>query len=241
MLKIPKIVCTYFFVLSLSWALLIAFHDYWGAYFLLWPILAMTFVLSAYWFNNPAMLGKNPHIGILNKGFVVFLFPFFALVWGCWWFQNKKSKEPCYSRIMEGVYLGRYTRDLESLPARTNCMVVDMTCEFSEPESIRVCTQYRCFPVLDGHYPGNMEDYLDLIEEIHRWAGPVCIHCAQGHGRSGALAAILVILKGHAITVDEAVAYLKEIRPGVNLSQGQRKVVEKALEMWKEKHQTLFC
>src|SRR5206468_6158662 len=114
-------------------------------------------------------------------------------------------------------------------------LFIDMTCEFSEPDFIVKNTNYRNHPVLDGYYPSNVMEYYYLVEEAYFWNGPVYVHCAQGHGRSGAIAVLLVIMKGYAKTVDEAQSFLQKIRPKVHLHPNQRDLVEKTLAIWRDK------
>jgi len=53
------------------------------------------------------------------------------------------------------------------------------------------------------------------------------IHCAQGRGRSAAVAAALLIRKGLAADVDEAERMLRAARPSIRISPAQRRLVAK--------------
>lgn len=83
-------------------------------------------------------------------------------------------------------------------------------------------------PTLDTAAP----EYAAFAEAA-RWAaahaGPVYVHCAAGHGRSAALAAGILVLRGAASTVDEAEALLQKARPLVYLHRAQRLVVERLI------------
>jgi hypothetical protein len=231
-----RIVCLYTFVWATCWTLMVAFYNFWPIYFLLWPGLSFTLVLIAYWTNKPELLGKNPKTGKLHKGILILLFPFFALVWCAWYIESTRSNEPVYSNVANNLYLGRYSRTIQGLDLHSDCLVLDMTSEFSEPDEIIHNTNYRCFPVLDGHYPGNHDEYIELANEALKWQGPVYVHCAQGHGRSGAVLVILVILRGHVHSIDEAIAFLRQSRPGVDLHPYQRNIVEKIIDVSKDKN-----
>ncbi|TWU44827.1 hypothetical protein Poly51_58930 [Rubripirellula tenax] len=55
---------------------------------------------------------------------------------------------------------------------------------------------------------------------------PVLIHCAQGHGRTGLVAAAVLIVSGEAQTAADAIAIIQAVRPGVELNKAQRMILE---------------
>jgi hypothetical protein len=68
-----------------------------------------------------------------------------------------------------------------------------------------------------------------LLRRAHEEAGTIYIHCAQGRGRSAALAAALLIARGMAANVDEAEAALSRARPSVRLNSAQRAWVARVI------------
>lgn len=237
---IPRIVVFYISVWLGCWVFFALFHHHWAAYLLLWPAAVMTIVLTAYYSNAPSVLGKDAKSGTLNYGIVFLMLPFFLLVWGLWWVQIKRSKEPVYSRVTDDLFLGRYTLSGEGMELHSSCLTVDLTAEFGEPLVVRSKTNYRCVPMLDAFYPWDEQAYLDLISEAFRWKGRVCVHCAYGHGRSGAFVCILLVLKGVVPDIDSAVVYLKKIRPGVNLHDGQKALAKRSLDQWLERQSPIL-
>jgi predicted protein tyrosine phosphatase len=59
--------------------------------------------------------------------------------------------------------------------------------------------QFRCFPIVDRWVPASKRDALRLIEDLDRElaAGKnISIHCRQGIGRAGLIAASLLVARG---------------------------------------------
>lgn len=109
--------------------------------------------------------------------------------------------------------------------------VVDLTSEFPEPSGVRRDRVYLSLPILDRSVPDELEA-VDLIRRICLLGeGVVYIHCAEGHGRTATVAALLLSALG---ALDSPVAALEQIvqaRPSVRLARGQRAFVERHWEM----------
>lgn len=104
-------------------------------------------------------------------------------------------------------------------------MVVDMTAEFHEPESVRTGRTYLCVPTLDTSVP-SLEDFQALIHAIARFPEPVYVHCALGHGRSATVVIAALMATGNAASVEEAERIVKRARPGVGISAAQRRLLQ---------------
>jgi protein-tyrosine phosphatase len=100
-------------------------------------------------------------------------------------------------------------------------LIVDLTAEFWEGKRITRGRRYISFPVLDTDVP-SCPICNTVVDEITAWPGKVYIHCASGHGRSATLAAAVLIQKGFAKSVREAILMIKRERPGIALSKKQR-------------------
>ena len=61
------------------------------------------------------------------------------------------------------------------------------------------------------------------------------IHCANGHGRSGVFAAIMLVARGLLSDLDEAKKYLKEKRSVINWQEHQQDVAEDVLLMLRKR------
>jgi protein-tyrosine phosphatase len=117
------------------------------------------------------------------------------------------------------IWVGRRAGAWE-LPPDTR-LVVDLTCEMWCPRGVGDDRRYVCLPTLDGTAPGPAA-LEALLRHARDETGVIYIHCAQGRGRSAALAAALLIARGTAADVDQAEATLRKARPSVRLNPAQR-------------------
>ena len=130
--------------------------------------------------------------------------------------------------MVPGVFVGRRL-PLTDLPPGVG-VVVDLTSEFAAPSCVRTREgKYVCLPTLDGHAP-SARALRALLDEVADNEGPLYVHCAAGHGRSAMLAATLLVRRGHAADVDEAMALMRKSRPAVRLMPAQRRRAQQALE-----------
>jgi protein-tyrosine phosphatase len=189
----------------------------------LWPAATLLALGCAYAGLGPGVCGKRSD-GTLMPAAVLLLLPYLLATWTLWHLVRLLSNEPCCNEVAPGLWLGRrpFAGDL---PPGVG-LVVDLTAEFAEPPAIRLGHEYLCIPTLDASAP----DYRLLqaaVERIAAYRQPVYVHCAQGHGRSAALAAAVLIRRGLAKDVAAAEAMLRSIRPGVRLSSAQRRAVDR--------------
>lgn len=190
----------------------------WGLIPLGWSSLAAAFAALAYFLDRPGWLGKRPD-GTLSPAHLAALWPFFLVTWGTW-HLSRLGDEPCRNRVAHQLHVGRRPLPHE-LPEETS-LVVDLTAEFFEVAAIRALPGYRCIPALDGLVPPDVEAARALVREVAAHEGTVYVHCAAGHGRSGALAAAVLVLRGKADDVEQAVQQLKRARPRISLNARQR-------------------
>lgn len=189
----------------------------WG-WFLLWPALSFGVVGLCYGLNRPEWFGKSAD-GSLSGLVVVFLGPFLMMTWGTWHLARLLERKPAYHRVNDGLFVGR--RLLGSEVFEGPGTVVDLTCEFFEPEVLVQGRKWVLVPTLDASVP-EREVVLRALGEVVGEEGPVYVHCAQGHGRTGLFAAMLLGARGEAKSADEALEVLKAVRPGIRLNRKQR-------------------
>ncbi len=183
---------------------------------LAWASISCGLVAIAYWFNAPGIFGKRPdgRLGVLNA---IVLFPYRVLAQAVWWFNIRLSAEPAWHRIDDRLIVGRRLLGHEVPPGVD--AVLDLTCEFSEPRRLRSLA-YRCLPMLDASTP-SMERLLAAVQESAALPGTLYIHCAQGHGRTGLVAALVMAARTLDLAPEAALARLQQIRPGIGLNRRQ--------------------
>ena len=189
---------------------------------LVWPAWSVILVGLGYLGLGARVFGKRREDGTLSPWIVLLLLPYFAVAWTLWQLKSRLSAEEAWHEVAPGLRLGRRPLRSGELPADTRC-VVDLTSEL--PRALpELGLRYVCLPTLDTSVASDPE-LAALLERIEGEPGPLYVHCAMGHGRSATVAAALLIRRGLSANVDEAIAHMKRIRPGVHLHAAQRAAV----------------
>lgn len=196
-------------------------------YLLLWPALSFGYVSLGYFYLGTRVFGKRPN-GTLAWGTVLFLLPFYLCVWSVWHTVRLISAESKVDRVHENLFVSRRLLSHE-LPNEV-ATVIDLTCEFPEAQALRSAPNYLSLPILDA---GAMEpaDLVATIKNIIAMEGPILIHCAQGHGRTGLMAALFLVADGSATSAEAALEMLQAKRPKISVHPGQRAALEAAVEL----------
>jgi hypothetical protein len=189
---------------------------------LLWPAASFGLVALAYAGAGPRLLGKQPD-GTMRPGVLLALLPYLLLTWGTWHLARLLSREPPFARVVSGVLVGRRLLPGE-LPPGTGA-ILDLTSEFIEPAGIRRACRYVSLPILDASTLP-VERVVPVLRELASLQGPLYVHCAQGHGRTGMVAAALLVARGDAPDARTALSLIQEARPGVRLSPAQAHALE---------------
>jgi protein-tyrosine phosphatase len=193
---------------------------------LLWPAASFVLVGVAYVSARPALLGKRPD-GRLSPHVIPVLAPFLAFAWSTWQAQRLLKRGSEASEVAPGVWVGRRA-GVRELPPNVGT-VIDLTAEFWEPAGVCAGRRYVCVPTLDAT-ASDEAAFREALDCVAAAQGPVYIHCAQGFGRSAALAAAVLIRRGLARDVGEAEAMLAKTRPGVRLYPRQRDLVRRVTD-----------
>lgn len=182
-----------------------------------WCALSLTLAGVAYLGFPRQVFAKDGETGRIPLGRKLALLPFLLLTWGTWHALRVLGREPAWNELGEGVFLGR--RLLPGEYPEGVRTVVDLTWELEErlpPGAVR----YVHWPILDaaGVAPGELRAFAEqLLAEAH----PLYLHCAQGHGRTGMVAAALLLARDPGETAAGALARVRAARPGVGLSRPQ--------------------
>jgi protein-tyrosine phosphatase len=212
---------------------LFAFRLQGPAWILLWVGASFFLVGFAYWGVGPTVFGKRPD-GRMALGSTVLLLPYLIYRWGIWRLLRRVSRENPYDGLIPGIIIGRRLFPTE-YPADVH-EVLDLTCEFPEFKKVREVRHYRSFPILDGHVP-RLSDLLRVVLEINHAEETLYIHCAEGHGRTGFVAAAILLSRGLTSDPDEAICMVQAERPKVRLEKCQRQMlVELARSLEKGAH-----
>jgi protein-tyrosine phosphatase len=190
----------------------------------LWPAVSFATVAVGYLHSGPAVFGKRQD-GKLAPQNVVVLFPYLAYLWSLWYVIRVVQREPAVNQLSEGLLIGR--RLLSSELPQDIETVVDLTCEFNEPRELRSKSYLLC-PILDGFVPA-MEQLVAWVQAIDAAREPIFIHCAEGHGCTGLVAAALVVARGQATTAMEALQIVQSKRPLVRLGKRQFRLLEEVV------------
>ncbi|ATB46234.1 hypothetical protein MYMAC_001826 [Corallococcus macrosporus DSM 14697] len=188
---------------------------------LMWPAVSFLLVALAYAGAGPKVLGKRPD-GRMQPVTVLMLLPYLLLTWGTWRLVRLLSRERPHDRVVPDVVVGRRLLPGE-LPEGVT-VVLDLTAEFIEPDGIRGACRYVSLPILDAStLPA--EEVAPVLLELATIPGPIYVHCAQGHGRTGMIAAALLVARGDAPDEREALAMIQRVRPAVRTSTAQQRAL----------------
>ena len=186
-----------------------------------WPSVSFAVVAAAYAGLGPRVFGKRSD-GTLHPLNTVLLLPYLVVTWSLWHLSRLLRREAPYHLLTERIYIGRRLLPRE-YPADIDT-VVDLTCEFAEPSDVRNGRTYRVLPILDATTPGQ-DALATLLNEVSGTRGGVYIHCAEGHGRTGLVAAALLLLLDDAKEPNEAMALVRDRRPKARLNELQKRAV----------------
>ncbi len=188
----------------------------------IWPAISFGIVAAGYGGLGPKVFGKAPD-GRRALWAKLLLLPYLLLVLLIYHLRRVVGRSTCCQQVLPGLWLGRRPLPHE-VPADVE-LVIDLTAEMHEPRGVRSSRRYLSFPTLDATAPSpnDLRAILVAVADSH---DKVYVHCAAGHGRSAAIVACIMIQRGHARTLEEAVGQLRLIRPGIRLNPAQRSLIQ---------------
>jgi protein-tyrosine phosphatase len=189
-----------------------------------WIGIAFLGLAVAYFLNRPGFLGKLSNGGRHPLAWLL-LCPYLVVSAVS---RSMSRGKLASAEIRPGLHMGRHLAADEATRLRQSAnikTVVDLAAEHTETLPFREA-HYHSLPVLDA-MPPTADQLAAAIRAIDAGLadGSVYLHCALGYGRSGTVAAAYLIHAGAAADVKQAIALLKQARPGVVLSRGQRDAV----------------
>jgi protein-tyrosine phosphatase len=70
-----------------------------------------------------------------------------------------------------------------------------------------------------------LEELQELLKRIPD--GPVLVHCAQGHGRTGTIAIAILADRLLISSLEEGLQVVQAVRPGIKLNARQKSLLQK--------------
>lgn len=190
---------------------------------LLWPAASALLVGAGYGVVGARVFGKRRDGSFAWWAWSVH-FVYLLITLGVWYVLRWAVKENAADEVAPGVWVGR--RPLcHELPEEV-AWVVDLTAEFWPARGACAGRRYVCYPTLDGHVADD-RTFVECVREVAGFEGPLLIHCAQGHGRSAALAAAVMIERGLVEGVEAAEEAMRRARPKIGLEKAQRELVRR--------------
>jgi len=186
-----------------------------------WPAFNCLWVGCAYFGIGGQVFGKRED-GTMMSEAVLLLLPFLLVTWATWYVQNFFSSESATNEVAPGLWVGRRVFSHELPPSVT--LVVDMTSEFSNP-GYEKHVEYLTIPTLDAFVPSKAR-FVAGAEAAAKHEGGVLIYCANGHGRSTAMMAAVLMKKNLVKSVAEAERLVVLARPLAAWHPAQRALLE---------------
>ena len=186
----------------------------------LWPAISFGIVAVGYLFVGPRVYGKSQS-GVCSPLNTVLLLPYLLYLRGVWHVIRFFKTESAYDQLIDNIYIGRHLMARE-FPEFID-HVIDLTCEFTEPKTLRN-TDYHSMQILDGFVP-DTQQLKTWVANVATLNGTIYIHCAEGHGRTGLFASVLLVHLGHSPSVEDALQLVKSKRPLVRLNSRQRQTL----------------
>lgn len=191
-------------------------------------IFAVTFVYVGfiYGLRRPDLFGKTP-AGHLRLSSWFLLAPYLLLTrLTLWLYRATHRRQPPLAEVVPGLWFGRRPSVAELATAKVEFAgILDLAAEF--PRCAAPAAHYRSLPLLDG-MPVGASELAAGIRWVndHRLQGPLLVHCALGHGRTGSVIVSWLVLSGASSDVESAKKLLQSLRPGFGMSSAQLQRVQ---------------
>ena len=195
---------------------------------LLLVLLALTFAATGitYACDQPLWFGKLDDGGFQKLAWNQWVFYFLLTRFSLWVYRLLNRKQPAVAEFAPGLWFGRRLtkREVARLPVEF-AGVLDLAAEFPR---VRVGpAHYKSLPLLDG-VPVSADNLRLALEWLadRRPSGPLLVHCALGHGRTGSVVLAWLLIKKRVPDAQAGIKKLQSLRPGFGMSAAQIASVE---------------
>jgi len=184
-----------------------------------WPAVSFFLVAISYLLGTTFVFGKRID-GSRHWLATVVLGPHLAFAWTVWSLQVFASQKPAWQVVNDSLIVGRRLRPHE-FPDEVD-VICDLTSEMLDPKPIRNRPGYVCVPMLDANGMAT-DKMVALVQSLCPNEGRrILIHCANGYGRTGTVAAAWLVAHRFVESADQALELLQSKRPGLRLRRRQR-------------------
>jgi protein-tyrosine phosphatase len=206
---------------------------------LLWPALNLLLLGASYLCNGKWgvwLLGKSKSTGVVSLPALVFFFPYLLGMYSFWYLKHMCLGEQVCNQVAAGIWVGRFPLNILSNDSRFDnrlTHVVDLTCEFPSRRAFHGNIQtYLCAPSLD-RLLADPRTLLDCAKKVLNDSDSCTyVHCANGHGRSGLFAGMLLVMRGECKDLDAAKIFMRKKRSVINWQPHQQAVAQLSLDLW---------
>ena len=135
-----------------------------------------------------------------------------------------------YHALIDGaVFMGAATDVQDAVDREAIDLVVDLRSESTGCVASRSGLRWVQIPLGDNSPTAESELYqqaIDTVVAAFQAGEKVIFHCAMGQGRTGTVAAGILLELGHATDVDDAAKKAKLIRSVISLQPVQKRALE---------------
>jgi predicted protein tyrosine phosphatase len=178
---------------------------------LLWPAAALAIVAAGYFGLGPGIFAKKH--GRISASARIVLAPVLLGQYLSLAYYRRHCR--AWDKVVPGLLIGRILTEGEArtLVADGLAAVLDLSAEFSEQPALRAVT-YHNIAVLDLTAPNHQQlrDAAAFITQQMKH-GNVYVHCKIGYSRSAAAVGAYLLASGKAMSLEDAVERLRQVRP----------------------------
>ncbi|MBA4186413.1 MAG: hypothetical protein C0467_00195 [Planctomycetaceae bacterium] len=216
-----------FLVLACAFCFAASWSVGWPALLFAYTAISFSLVALAYAGVGPLLFCKRASGQQTALSWLLFC-PYFLVNSLIFQLHLLASREQAWAEVIPNLFFGRRLSNHEASTIMDHgwVAVFDLAPEFGETPVLRSSPGYRSFPILDATAPSEAQ-FDDLLHRLSATlaTGPVYVHCALGHGRTGCVVVAYLLSVGMARSVRDGVQLLQSLRPGVRLNRSQHRAL----------------